>query len=248
MEASRRDAESGSGGFRALLLAAGMGTRLGEITREKPKCLMQVGKRPLLGRWLSMLEKSGCEAVLINTHYLSDQVEEYLHGWETTVMKVETVHEETLLGTAGTLIKNRDFFQGWTGLLIHADNAMGEDLSPFLAAHEHRNEACILSMLTFTTQCPSECGIVEIDHEGIMRGFHEKVKDPPGDLANGAIYAFDHQLFRFIDKMEIVPSDFSKDILPHLAGSVQTYKTNMPYIDIGTPAMLERAQLIWRGN
>ena len=60
--------------FRALLLAAGLGTRLRPITLETPKCLVPIGGEPLLGRWLRQLELAGCEAVLINTHYLADQV------------------------------------------------------------------------------------------------------------------------------------------------------------------------------
>ena len=64
--------------LRALLLAAGFGTRLRPITQKIPKCLVEVGGEPLLGRWLRQLENVGCEAVLINTHYLADQVESFL--------------------------------------------------------------------------------------------------------------------------------------------------------------------------
>ena len=65
--------------LRALLLAAGLGTRL-PITETTPKCLVEVGGEPLLGRWLKQLEDVGCEAVLINTHYLAEQVEEFSGG------------------------------------------------------------------------------------------------------------------------------------------------------------------------
>ena len=64
--------------LRALLLAAGLGTRLRPITLQTPKCLVPVAGEPLLGRWLQQLEAAGCEAVLINTHYLADQVEAFL--------------------------------------------------------------------------------------------------------------------------------------------------------------------------
>ena len=93
---------------------------------------------PLLGRWLKQLELAGCEAVLINTHYLAGQVEAFLQSWKSSTMSVKTVHEPELLGTAGTLISNHDFFRGATGLLIHADNAMASSLTPFLNAHFER--------------------------------------------------------------------------------------------------------------
>ena len=72
--------------FRALLLAAGLGTRLRPITLNTPKCLVPIGGEPLLGRWLRMLEMAGCDSVLINTHYLADQVEAFLMNWSSSTM------------------------------------------------------------------------------------------------------------------------------------------------------------------
>ena len=73
--------------FRALLLAAGLGTRLRPITLDTPKCLVTIGGEPLLGRWLKQLELAGCEAVLINTHYLAEKVQAFLTS-TTTPLKV----------------------------------------------------------------------------------------------------------------------------------------------------------------
>ena len=112
--------------FRALLLAAGFGTRLRPITLHTPKCLVPIGGEPLLGRWLRKLERAGCESVLINTHYLAKEVEAFLQGRQSSAMSIRTAHEPELLGTAGTLLANQGFFKDATGLLIHADNAMEE--------------------------------------------------------------------------------------------------------------------------
>ena len=103
--------------LRALLLAAGLGTRLRPFTLHTPKCLMPIGSEPLLGRWLRQLEAADCESVLINTHYLADQVELFLEQRAPTTMRVQTRYEPELLGTAGTLLTNRSFFEGTTGLL-----------------------------------------------------------------------------------------------------------------------------------
>ena len=75
--------------LRALLLAAGLGTRLRPLTLHTPKCLAPVAGEALLGRWLRQLEAAGYEAVLINTHHKADQVEAFLqerHGapWACT--------------------------------------------------------------------------------------------------------------------------------------------------------------------
>ena len=167
--------------LRALLLAAGLGTRLRPITNTTPKCLVKVSGEPLLARWLRQLERAGCEAVLVNTHYLAEEVEAFLKGWTSSTMTVRSIHETELLGTGGTLLANQAFFKGATGLLIHADNAMAGGLGDFLAAHRRRQDYCLLTMLTFSTDTPSSCGIVEIDNQQVVQAFHEKVVEPPGN-------------------------------------------------------------------
>ena len=83
--------------IRALLLAAGLGTRLRPITLHTPKCLVQVAGEALLGRWLQQLESAGCESVLINTHYLAQQVVDFLEDWHSPVMQIVTTYEPELL-------------------------------------------------------------------------------------------------------------------------------------------------------
>jgi len=228
--------------LRALLLAAGLGTRLRPLTLHTPKCLVPIGGVPLLGRWLRQLEQAGCTAVLVNTHYLAEQVEVYLQSWHSSTMTVHTVHEPELLGTAGTLLANQSFFSGCTGLLIHADNAMAEGLRPFLAAHHNRQMGCLLTMLTFKTESPSSCGIVELDEQNILQGFHEKVGNPPGNRANGALYAFEPPLLDHLNSMAPPPSDFSTEAIPRMLGRIQTWHTDQAYLDIGTPEALATAQ------
>lgn len=230
--------------FRALLLAAGLGTRLRPVTLKTPKCLVEIGGEPLMGRWLKQLELAGCEAVLVNTHYLADQVRDFLRNWKSPVMSVESVHEPNLLGTGGTLVANQEFFSGSTGVLIHADNAMAGDLRSFLSAHLNREPCCLLTMLTFTTGTPSSCGIVEIDDKQIVQAFHEKVEKPPGDRANGALYAFEQDFLDHLNLMNESPRDFSTEVIPKLLGRIQTWHTHDAYLDIGTPEALTSAQKI----
>ena len=228
--------------LRALLLAAGLGTRLRPITLHTPKCLVPVAGEPLLGRWLRQLEDAGCEAVLINTHYLADQVEAFVQQRPAGPMRVHTIHELELLGTAGTLLVNRAFFEGSIGLLIHADNAMAEDLKGLLAAHAARPAHCLLTMLTFCTDQPRSCGIVATDAQGVVTAFYEKVADPPGTCANGALYAFDSPFLDRLADMTPQPNDFSNEVIPALMGRIQTHHTKQPYLDIGTPSALAKAQ------
>jgi mannose-1-phosphate guanylyltransferase len=206
-----------------------------------------INGEPLLSRWLGELEKIGCERVLINTHHLAEQVNEYLKGWHSKTMLVETFHETCLLGTAGTLIANQRFFQFSTGLLIHADNVMEEGLLQFLRAHTDRQDGCLMTMLTFNTSTPSSCGIVEVGEDLVAQGFHEKIRNPPGNTANGAVYAFDHELLDYLNSLKKLPQDFSTEVIHTLLGKIQTYHTNKTYMDIGTPDAFASAQSLFKG-
>lgn len=231
--------------IKAILLSAGYGTRLRPLTINKPKCLMEIDNEPVLGRWLKELKSIGCKYAIVNTHYLAEQVSKYLKSQKPSTMEISEQREEVLLGTAGTLMQNRQLFKGCTGVLLHTDNVTGSILQELLDAHLKRPKQCNITMLTFRTEEPSKCGIVEIDKNNIVTSFHEKVANPPGNIANGAVYIFEDSLFDEIDKIESPIKDFSADVLCHLIGKIYTHNTNKPYIDIGTPERLARAQALY---
>ena len=229
--------------FKAILLAAGLGKRLRPLTLNKPKCLMEINKVPLLKIWLEKLVKLGCGEVLINTHYLAEQVKEFIEMYKPVELKIKISHEKSLLGTAGTLIKNIDFADQTT-LLMHTDNFTNCNLEGLLSMHKNKQKNCLLTMLTFNSQNPSSCGIVETDKRGVLQYFHEKVKNPPSNIANGAIYVFDSQFISWLKEQNQEFKDFSKDVIPCLTNRIQTWHTNDFFIDIGTPDSLMKAQMI----
>ena len=97
-------------------------------------------------------------------------------------------------------------------------------------------------MLTFKTSKPENCGIVKTDKNGIMLEFYEKIKFPPSDIANGAVYLFDYNFIEWLDENKLKGNDFSIDVLPHLKGKVQTWFTKDFFLDIGTVQSLEEAR------
>jgi len=228
--------------LRALLLAAGFGTRLKPLTNNLPKCLVEISGKPLLGRWIKQLDILGCDSILLNTHYLSNMVMNYLNTFPENRLEINTSYEEKLKGTAGTLFDNIDFFEGYTGILLHADNVSDFDLRNLLKAHESRPRQCILTMLTFNCDNPKNAGIIEKDSNDILVAFHEKVENPPNNCANAAIYVFDDEFIEWIKKLNFKPYDFSVDIIPLLLGKIFTYHTDEVYLDIGTPSSLKFAQ------
>lgn len=227
--------------IRALLLAAGFGTRLRPLTLKKPKCLVEINNKPLLEYWLNKLEDIGVKKVLINTHYLADKVNDFLDNHYLKNLKIQRFHENNLLGTAGTLIKKYKFFLNSTGIMIHADNFTNMNLTNLIEAHKNRPKNCLITMLTFTTNDPQSCGIVELNSKGIVMAFHEKVDSPRGNIANGAIYVFENEFLEWLIKEHPRAKDFSNEVLPFLLGRIFTYHTTKSYIDIGTIDALKRA-------
>ena len=229
--------------MRALLLAAGLGRRLSPITDTTPKCLVPISGTPLLQIWLERLTEAGIGPFLINTHYLVEQVTAFVEESHFR-KKIQLVHEKDLRGTAGSLIENLDFFQGEDALVIHADNYCLADFSAFQLAHINRPLGCVMTMMTFRTDDPSSCGIVELDGSGVVVGFHEKVENPPGNLANGAIYILSAELLKEIGTSLNHVTDFSTEVLHRFRGHIFNYETSDVFVDVGTPDRYEKANNI----
>lgn len=227
--------------MKALLLAAGFGTRLAPLTHTIPKCLVPIGGVPLIEYWLTQLISSRVDNILLNTHYLSDIVYKYLINsrWKNNIT---FFHEETLLGTGGTLLKNRGFFDDETFMVAYADNLTVIDFQALLERHRNRPSGIEVTMVTFTTDSPETCGIVEVDERGIVQKFHEKIKNPPSNKANAAIYLMEPTIFQRLDSLSYLNSiDISINVIPLLLKNIQVWHNNCYLRDIGSIDSLEKA-------
>ena len=239
--------------IKALLLAAGFGTRLKPLTDIWPKCLMPIQDRPLLEYWLGIFHNLEINEVLVNTHYFSKHVETFLNQSHFSSW-VSAVHERKLLGTAGTIRKNANLLVNSTLLLAHADNWTCCNFSDFTYYHQNqRPKGTVITMMTFMCPDPSMCGIVKLDCNGIVVDFYEKVKNPPGNLANAAVYLIEPEVVEWIVKHQNI-SDFSTEVLPKFIGRIATWENREIHKDIGTPKMLMESQMdkcekpIWSKN
>ena len=230
---------------RALLLAGGLGTRLKPITDKLPKCMVTINEEPMIERWLTALEECECQKTIINTHYMPEVVRRYIKERKQTSMEIIIEHEEVLLGTAGTLFRNKRYYEETGCLVIHADNATNMRLEELIDKHQQRPEGCIGTMTTFTSKNPEECGIVEVNEQGIMMALHEKIKNPPGDKANAAIYYFDPEIFTIPEEIQLRFRDISLDLMPQLEGKMYTHHISSTLIDIGTTDRLQEAKTIF---
>ena len=228
--------------FNALLLAAGVGKRLHPGTKYLPKCLFKVNGKPLLERWLNNLEDSNCRKVTINTHYKDELVRKHLSNRRQSEMTIEISHEQYLLGTAGTLKKYLTNNDDESLLVLHADNATNFDLKRLIRAHKNKPSSCVATLATFRTDSPSECGILEINNEGIIEKFYEKEADPKGNIANAAIYIFEKDFLDQVRADKTIRHDIAGDILKKMTGKLYTYFIDEVYIDVGKVDRLKKAR------
>jgi mannose-1-phosphate guanylyltransferase len=228
--------------MRAIILAAGLGTRLRPITNSIPKCMVPIHGKPLLSYWLDLLLNNGVDKLLINTHYLPNTVRSFVADSEW-VSSISLVHEDQLLGTGGTILKNRTFSSGQSLMVVHADNLTRFKPLDFITAHLNRSKDCVMTMMTFDTDVPKNCGIVKLDERGVVQEFHEKVANPPGTRANAAVYIIEPVVIDFIASLGKEICDFSTEVLPNFLGKIQTFHNTDYHRDIGNLESLALAEI-----
>ena len=236
----------------AILLAAGEGTRLRPLTEHWPKCLMPIHGKPLMEYWLSDLFEIKPASIFVNTSYLSSIVEEYLTR-DRFAGRIKVLKEEVLLGTGGTLLSIKDYLRDKPTLVIHADNWCGMKILDLIDQHQkYRPAHCTITMMTFETDTPETCGIVELDSADVVQAFHEKQPNPPGNRANAAVYIIEPEIISWMEERNTF--DFTTEVIPHFMGQIFTVHNERFHRDIGNIKSLCKAsadplkEIIWKEN
>ena len=229
-----------SGEVKAILLAAGLGTRLRPLTDTIPKCLVPIAGRPLLDFWIDQLANAGVREARVNTHAHAEQVRAYI-DWVKAGgrLRLAESHEAELLGSAGTIAANADLADGAeVVIIVYADNFSDVDLRRMLAFHRAHDDP--FTMLLFRAPDPRACGIAEIDDDGRITSFVEKPKEPRSDLANAGVYIVSADAYREIAGLRAF--DLGFEVLPRFVGRMRGWTWEGYYLDIGTPVALEKAR------
>lgn len=227
--------------MRAFLLAAGIGSRLRPITDTIPKCMVAIGGRPLLDIWLDAFAKAGVDEVLINLHHLPDVVRRHV-AEHPGPPAIRLSFEQELLGSAGTLLANREWVQDEDLFLAcNADNLTDFDLRSLVDGQRTGGQAATLAV--FHSDNPSAGGVVETDAEGNVTGFVEKPAKPASDLVNAGMYAFTPGV---LDELDVaLPCDIGYHLLPRLVGRAKAVPVSGYFRDIGTVEAYELARDEW---
>jgi mannose-1-phosphate guanylyltransferase/phosphomannomutase len=219
---------------KAMLLAAGEGTRLAPLTEHRPKPILPVLNQPHLAHTLFLLRQFDVELAIINLHYRPERIIEALGDGSRWGLSIAYSPEEQLLGTAGAVKRAAAHFDA-PFCVLYGDNLFDIDLQALVRLHESRGAHCTLGL--HRAPDPTAAGLVETDEEGRVLRFREK---PPRDQvttdwANGGVYVLDPLLLEQIPRE--TPIDFGHDLFPEwIAAGVRMYARPMEGLvqDIGT--------------
>ncbi|MFL5871245.1 MAG: sugar phosphate nucleotidyltransferase [Solirubrobacterales bacterium] len=202
--------------MRAMVMAAGLGTRLRPLTYEVPKPMVPVANRPVMELLLRLLARQGFGEVVANLHWFPETIESRFGDGAEQGVELTYIHEPELTGTAGGVRAAREFLTAEDGpFVVLAGDAL-TDIDLNALADAHANNGGIATLTTKRVSNVSEYGVVVTDGQGRVSGFQEK-PDPSealSDLANCMIYVLEPEIFDYFPASD--PVDFALDVFPEL--------------------------------
>jgi mannose-1-phosphate guanylyltransferase len=229
--------------MKAFLLAAGHGTRLRPVTDTIPKCLVPIRGTPMLEIWLEVCRRAGIDEVLVNLHAHADLVRKALDQM-TREVDVHLSEEPVLLGSAGTLLANRDWIARESAFwILYGDVLTATNLTQMFDFHCSRQPVGTIGL--YQVNDPTRCGVVSFDDHFVVREFVEKPEHPKSNWAFSGLIVATPELLQSIPPR--FPVDLGFDVLPQLAGRILAYPITDFLIDIGTMENLQAAQNTWPG-
>ena len=229
--------------MKAVLLAAGKGERLGELTQTMPKPMLPVFGKPVILHNIEMCRRFGITEIYINLHHLPDVITDYLGDGRRFGVSVTYSREETILGTAGGVKRLAEELSGERFFVIYADNYSNYDLGTIYDSH--CKASANMSIALFELEDISQGGIALMDEDNWIHKFVEKPKkddDINSHWVNAGIYLMEPEL---LDLISDGFSDFGRDIIPKYIASgykVLGVKMPTPVLAIDTPALLEETE------
>lgn len=200
--------------MRAMIMAAGVGTRLMPLTAKLPKPMVPIGNKPTMEHLVRHLVKFGFYEQVANLWYLPQEIESYFGSGEAFGAKLSYSPEKELQGTAGGVRQVQDFLGGATFLVTSGDGLTDLDLEAFLAFHQKKK--ALASIALFPVEDPSPFGVALTDRQGKIVGFQEKPKreEAQSNLVNTGIYLFEPEIFSLIPQEGSY--DFGRELFPKL--------------------------------
>ncbi len=233
--------------MKAMILAAGKGTRVRPITHTTPKPMIPILQKPVMEFLLELLREHGFDEIMVNVSHLAEEIENYFRDGQRFGVQIAYSFEGRIedgeligdaLGSAGGLKKIQDFqpFFDDTFVVLCGDALIDLDLSE--ALRRHREKGAMASLITKRVPHDqvSSYGVVVTDTDGKVLSFQEKpsVDEAASDMINTGIYIFEPEVLDFIPSRE--PFDIAADLFPKLVASGAPFYAlpmEFEWVDIG---------------
>lgn len=202
--------------MKAMIMAAGVGSRLMPLTMHIPKPMVPMANRPLMENIVTLLRQHGISSIIANLHSHPGYITDYFGAGENWDVGMYYSHEESLLGTAGG-VKNCQWFLDDTFVVISGDALTDINLSSLV--EEHRKNGAIATIALKPVQEVEQFGVVVCESSGQIKCFQEKPsrKEALSNLVNTGIYVFEPEIFQYIPPRQFY--DFGKQVFPNLVKS-----------------------------
>jgi mannose-1-phosphate guanylyltransferase len=232
-----------------MLLAAGAGTRLRPLTDARPKPMLEVGGRPLIEHTVRQLVACGVEEMVMNLHHCPGVVEGHFGDGARFGVKLSYSFEETLHGTAGSLVPVADRFRGEPFFLIYGDNLTTCDFRRLAETHERGGGVATIALFWKEDVTPHSA--VELQSDERITRFVEKPKpeEAPSHYMSAGMNIIEPAVFDVIPTDR--PADFGFDIFPallarglRLQGYTMGADEGLWWID--TPQHYARVSELWK--
>lgn len=160
--------------MKAFILAAGLGSRLGDLTKNKPKALVQLNGQALLGRLINSLKSQGFDQFLVNIHHHGQMVIDYLEANQYFGVEIQVSDEKSeLLDTGGAILKAREFFKGDDPVLIHNVDIISEVNLKEMLSYHLKNDA----LATLCVRKRDTDRSLIFDNKMVLKGWKNKKKN-----------------------------------------------------------------------
>lgn len=228
--------------MKAMVMAAGAGTRLRPLTHFIPKPMIPIVNKPALEHTLELLKKYDFSEVVINLHFYPDMIRDYFGDGQHYGIKIQYSQEKILLGTAGGVKKAERHFDK-TFVVMSGDGLTDINLSK--AIEFHKKKRSLATMVLKKVDARFDYGVTLIDQYNRIEKFIEKPawSDVFANTVNTGIYIFEPEIFKYIPKNRFF--DFGRDVWPLLLARKKPifgYEMNSYWCDIGNLQEYKRAE------
>ena len=227
--------------IKAMILAAGLGTRLRPLTNTVSKPMVEMANRPCMEHAVRLLAKYGVKDIIVNLHYMPEVIKDHFGDGSAFNVNITYSYEKELMGTAGGFKRVQQFFGNEPALIISGDALTDINLDQLYRFHQENEGIATLALKQVAD--PTQYGVVVRNNHTITQ-FQEKpkIEDAISNLANTGIYLFDTKIFNHIPADTFY--DFGKQVFPELLAKgekVCGYVMSEYWCDVGDLAVYREA-------